>query len=68
MKSQYKHNYWTRLQIDINYLKRSVGVGVRITIPMMGLMGLDYGWGLDEIPGNPDANIGQFHFSIGQTF
>ena len=47
---------------------RSVGVGVRITIPMMGLMGLDYGWGLDEIPGNPDANIGQFHFSIGQTF
>ena len=49
-------------------VKRSVGVGVRITIPMMGLMGLDYGWGLDEIPGNPDANIGQFHFSIGQTF
>ena len=34
---------------------------------MMGLMGLDYGWGLDEIPGNPD-NIGQFHFSIGQNF
>ncbi len=49
-------------------VKRSVGVGVRITIPMMGLMGLDYGWGIDEIPGNPDANIGQFHFSIGQTF
>ena len=49
-------------------VKRSAGVGVRITIPMMGLMGLDYGWGLDEIPGNPDANIGQFHFSIGQNF
>ena len=49
-------------------VKRSVGVGVRITIPMMGLMGLDYGWGLDEIPGNPDANGGQFHFSIGQNF
>ena len=49
-------------------VKRSVGVGVRITIPMMGLMGLDYGWGLDEIIGVPDANIGQFHFSIGQTF
>ena len=49
-------------------VKRSVGIGVRITIPMMGLMGLDYGWGLDEIPGNPDANGGQFHFSIGQNF
>lgn len=49
-------------------VKRSAGVGVRITIPMMGLMGLDYGWGLDEIPGNPDANGGQFHFSIGQNF
>ena len=49
-------------------VKRSVGVGVRITIPMMGLMGLDYGWGLDEILGNPDANGGQFHFSIGQNF
>ena len=49
-------------------VKRSAGVGVRITIPMMGLMGLDYGWGLDEILGNPDANGGQFHFSIGQNF
>ena len=49
-------------------LKRSGGLGVRITIPGMGLMGLDYGWGLDEIPGNPNANIGQFHFSINQDF
>ncbi len=49
-------------------VKRSVGFGVRITIPMMGLMGLDYGWGLDKIDGNPDANGGQFHFSIGQNF
>ena len=49
-------------------VKRSAGIGVRITIPMMGLMGLDYGWGLDEIPGNPDSNGGQFHFSIGQNF
>ena len=49
-------------------LKRSGGLGVRITIPGMGLMGLDYGWGFDEIPGNPNANIGQFHFSINQDF
>jgi outer membrane protein insertion porin family len=47
---------------------RSAGFGVRIMLPMFGMMGLDYGWGLDEVPGNPDANGGQFHFSIGQQF
>jgi outer membrane protein insertion porin family len=49
-------------------VKRTVGIGVKIMLPMIGMMGLDYGWGLDEIPGNPDANGGQFHFSIGQNF
>ena len=47
-------------------MKRSAGVGLRITIPMMGLMGLDYGWGFDDIPGA--AKNGMFHFSIGQNF
>ena len=49
-------------------IKRSVGIGIKIMLPMIGMMGLDYGWGLDEIIGNPDANGGQFHFSIGQNF
>ena len=49
-------------------VKRSAGFGVRIMLPMIGMMGLDYGWGLDEIPTKPDANGGQFHFSIGQQF
>ncbi len=49
-------------------VKRSAGFGVRIMLPMIGMMGLDYGWGLDEIPGIPGANGGQFHFSIGQQF
>ena len=49
-------------------VKRSAGFGVRIMLPMFGLMGLDYGWGFDEVIGNPDANGGQFHFSIGQQF
>ncbi|MEC9209615.1 MAG: outer membrane protein assembly factor BamA [Bacteroidota bacterium] len=49
-------------------VKRSAGFGVRIMLPMIGMMGLDYGWGLDDIPENPDANGGQFHFSIGQQF
>lgn len=49
-------------------VKRSAGIGVRIMLPMIGMMGLDYGWGLDNIPGNPNANGGQFHFSMGQQF
>ena len=49
-------------------LNRSAGVGVRIFLPMFGLMGIDWGYGFDEIPGNPDANGSQFHFVIGQQF
>ena len=49
-------------------VKRSAGFGVRIMLPMIGMMGLDYGWGLDDITEKPEANGGQFHFSIGQQF
>lgn len=48
-------------------LKRSAGVGVRVFLPMFGLLGLDWGYGFDEIPGLPTANKGQFHFSINQS-
>jgi len=49
-------------------LHRSAGVGVRIFLPMFGLMGIDWGYGFDEIPGQRDANGSQFHFVIGQQF
>jgi outer membrane protein insertion porin family len=49
-------------------LKKSAGVGVRIFLPMFGLLGLDYGWRFDDVPGRPDMAPGQFHFSIGQQF
>ena len=48
-------------------LKRSAGVGVRVFLPMFGLLGLDWGYGFDDIPGLPSANKGQFHFSINQS-
>lgn len=48
-------------------LKRSAGVGVRVFLPMFGLLGLDWGYGFDQIPGIPSANKGQFHFSINQS-
>ncbi|NTW31891.1 MAG: outer membrane protein assembly factor BamA [Bacteroidetes bacterium] len=48
-------------------IKRSAGVGVRIYLPMFGLLGLDWGYGFDAIPGDASANKGQFHFSINQS-
>ena len=49
-------------------VNRSAGVGLRAFLPMFGLLGIDWGYGFDEIPGNPEANKGQFHFTIGQQF
>lgn len=48
-------------------LKKSAGAGVRIFLPMFGLLGLDWGYGFDD-PYIPGENGPQFHFSIGQTF
>ena len=48
-------------------IRRSVGVGARVFLPIFGLLGIDYGYGFDNIPGSPDANKGQFHFSIAQS-
>ena len=46
-------------------VKRSAGLGVRIYLPMFGLLGLDWGYGFDDVYGVPDAGGSQFHFSIG---
>lgn len=46
---------------------RSTGVGVRIFLPMFGLMGLDYGWRFDDVPGRSAMPQGQFHFTIGMN-
>lgn len=47
---------------------RSAGVGVRIFLPMFGLLGIDWGYGFDEVPGQPNAGGAQFHFILGQQF
>ncbi len=49
-------------------LLRSAGAGVRVFLPMFGLLGLDYGYGFDPNPYTPASNKGQFHFFIGQQF
>ena len=44
---------------------RSAGVGVRIFLPMFGMMGVDWGYGFDDIPGVTGKNGPQFHFVLG---
>ena len=45
-------------------IKRSAGVGVRVYLPMIGLLGVDWGYGFDST----DDKKSQFHFVIGQQF
>jgi len=50
-------------------LSRSAGVGLRIFMPAFGLLGIDFGYGFDPIPGtNNGANGWETHFIIGQQF
>ncbi len=62
-------NAWTNFR-DFNpfNIKRSGGVGVRVFLPMFGLLGLDYGFRFDDVPGYSGMAKGQFHFIIGQNF
>jgi len=60
-------NSWNnRKNFNPYNLYRSAGVGVRIFMPAFGLLGLDWGYGFDTIPGQTSASGAQFHFSIGQ--
>ncbi len=44
---------------------RSTGIGVKVFLPMFGLLGLDWGYRLDDVPGRPTMKQSQIHFSIG---
>lgn len=61
-------NSWSTFkQYNPFQVKRSAGFGLRVFLPMFGLLGVDYGWGFDNVPGNPGIGNGkgQFHFTIG---
>jgi outer membrane protein insertion porin family len=59
-------NCWSDIR-DFNpfQIRRSAGVGVRVFLPMIGLLGVDWGYGFDNNDGNGGS---QFHFVIGQQF
>ena len=49
-------------------VKRSAGVGVRLYLPIVGMLGIDWGWGFDPPAGSTKRSGSQFHFVIGQSF
>ena len=62
-------NAWTDVsKFNPFQLKRSAGVGVRIFLPMIGMMGIDWAYGFDKINGSSRYSGSQFHFILGQEF
>lgn len=60
-------NAWTETKnFNPFNMKRSAGVGVRIFLPMVGLMGIDWAYGFDKVFGTKGGS--QFHFVLGQEF
>jgi outer membrane protein insertion porin family len=49
-------------------LNRSAGFGIRIFMPAFGLLGIDFGYGFDALPGETTKNGWETHFIIGQQF
>ncbi len=58
-------NCWSAInKFNPFQIKRSAGVGVRVYLPVVGLLGVDWGYGFDD----STYGKGQFHFLIGQQF
>jgi outer membrane protein insertion porin family len=49
-------------------LYRSAGIGIRVFMPAFGMLGFDYGYGFDAVPGQIQPSGWQPHFIIGQQF
>lgn len=49
-------------------IKRSAGVGVRLYLPVVGMLGIDWGYGFDAPAGQTKKSGSQFHFVMGQQF
>ena len=60
-------NAWTDIKDFAPFnIKRSAGAGVRIFLPMIGMMGIDWGYGFDKVYGKKGGS--HFHFVLGQEF
>ncbi len=62
-------NTWYEIdQFDPFNVYRAGGVGLRFWLPMFGMLGVDWGYGFDPVPGRPTSAGSQFAFTIGQQF
>lgn len=60
-------NAWSQIKkFNPFNLKRSVGVGARIFLPMVGMLGIDWAYGFDKVFGNKGGS--NIHFILGQEF
>ncbi|NTU91977.1 MAG: outer membrane protein assembly factor BamA [Chlorobiaceae bacterium] len=50
--------------IDFSKLKKSAGVGLRLYLPIIGQIGLDYGYGFDSVPSKPDKGKQGWNFTF----
>jgi outer membrane protein insertion porin family len=60
------NNFYNYDDYDPFNLFKSVGLGARIFMPAFGLIGVDWAYGFDTVPGQATRSGPQFHFSIGQ--
>ena len=49
-------------------IKRSAGLGVRLYLPIVGLLGIDWGYGFDAPMNDSKVSGSQFHFTMGKSF
>ncbi len=62
-------NAWSSLKEFNPYgIKRTAGAGARVFLPMLGLLGFDWGYGFDPAAGGTQPSGNQFHFIMGQQF
>jgi outer membrane protein insertion porin family len=55
--------WWELRTVNLREIKRSAGIGIRANIPLLGIMGIDLGYGFDE----PSKGF-RPHFQIGTGF
>lgn len=60
-------NSWNNiLKFQPFSMYHSTGIGLRVFLPAFGMLGIDYGWRLNDLPG-VNLPLGQFHFTIGMN-
>ena len=62
-------NVWTDFNnVDLFDLKRSAGIGIRLFMPMLGILGYDVGYGFDNIEGIEEPSGWEHHIIFGMPF